>query len=174
MLASPRTLQLLQRLCEFEPGDMDMPLELLLNVHRSHLRHPLEAMVLLAPGPLAAGDDDETAEVAAQVVSACWPDLRDGDIYNEQGGIHELELKHRRLSLSLQGVKRQQEIVGKKPAVSMLVDATRLDWEAHEPLVLLHQLSWGTDFMLSALPLLEAELGAHWAVAEMILTLGSR
>jgi hypothetical protein len=180
----PRTRELLAELLKLEDADRQLPLPILVNLHRAQLRTPFEGLVVLArrhqvsPLPVPTGEALYDAEVVGDVMADAlvklghelrqrYPALGDGKLFDREAltalDVKRLEVEHAECVGPPQGLWDDA-------LVDALFQQQRAEWEAFETVALLHRLTWGRSatVITSTLALLEAELALDEAAARIV------
>jgi hypothetical protein len=162
----PHVQALLVSLLQLDEQDRELPLPLLINLHRAELRLPLAG--LLAIGP------DSTIVSAVKAVNGittnferAYMRLGDGRIFEHS---QELETIYESLP-NLWLIKVLPEEFKTVPAVEELFRRQDKGWYAYDPVLTLHELTWSNEICQALLPQLEVELGLDSVVGDMLVQL---
>jgi hypothetical protein len=147
--------------------DTQLPLTILINLHRRELRAPLENIERLLPEVY----DEQTAsglQPVQEMMRQRWPGIR--------GKLYDTSARLVKLASDLAWSEREvgpEELAGYAPSplVRRMLEHSRGDWYPYETPALLHRLTWaGADLSVMSL-MLEIELGLSPEVRQMLLEL---
>jgi hypothetical protein len=170
-MSLPHVRALFTELLELSAEDAQLPLEVLINLHRPQLRAPL--LLLANRGEqLAPGQSfwEQRAAAREALVELC-PILTNGrifegdpDLVNISNGITSNPSD---MVWDL-GMEQLRELTGSE-LLAQLADEASYDWEPQEPLYTLHRLTWPNAPVSPLAELLEAELAVDDEVAQAVL-----
>jgi hypothetical protein len=169
----PRVQALLVELLQLEDEDLQLPLPILMNLHRVHLNAPLDGLgTLIAADPVAKLQYAQLSELGNQALALLnerYPSLGDGRIFERCRKLTEMVQTHRRsreFSINLNELLARR-LDGELRA--QLIHVASRAWSPLEPLVLLHATTLSDVVPLAVLQELEIELGLSPEVRTMIL-----
>jgi hypothetical protein len=153
------------------PEDAQLPLQVLINLHRERLRAPLEALAETCGGNEL--NPYLRAQHALAETKERWPELEDGSVFDKDEQLNLIldELENVNSPVD----ERNAEDIARHPSptAQALLRMDRLGWQCCEPLILLHQLTHRDiepHLMALHVGLLERELELDPAVEDMIRT----
>lgn len=135
MSSTARAHELLMRIMGVDGEDADVPLPVLVNLHRGRLRAPLERLDQLYGGH--AQSPWMRASLIVYKVEQRWPSLKDGEIFGTDVLLANLAKK----LPTYDGADIKQVTRNPNPAIAELLRMARGGWTCLEPLVLLHELT---------------------------------
>jgi hypothetical protein len=167
----PRVHGLLCEFLQLEEADTQLPLTVLVNLHRARLRAPLRGL-----GGLTVDRFSRSAANALFVVTAAavfgelYPQLASGELFK-----HDDELADAQRPLSgpnRQAVEQQLRDFGLNEDEKVLIKYSYLSWRGYDHLVQLHRLTWDVHHQPTLLAVLERELALSPEVRHSVLEIG--
>jgi hypothetical protein len=176
MSESPHLQALLAELLGLNELDAQLPLPILINLHRPQLRAPLENLAAIAGDSWRTHDDylDVVPRLVQRQVHDRWPALRNGDAWR---GLHELDELTRLTEGEISNLSHTeflQRAGNPEPRVVKLLQESLIDWRCYDPLYELHMLAWPQSQRDAICQLLEIELGLTPETRELILAYGTK
>jgi hypothetical protein len=160
----PHVRALLGELLQLDEQDRELPLTVLINLHRTQLRAPLERVPQLGREDIGR---------ALKLLAARWPVLTDGQLYRQQPRLLQLREAHvRQPEWYMDRLITRPDLDG---LLNILLIGTGLShgWDECTSAVLLYELTLGEIVRDSALETLELALGLHPAVGQSLVELAA-
>jgi hypothetical protein len=176
----PLTQALIVELCGLGPNDQELPLQVLVNLHRPQLRRPLEGLAMYAvTQPVALLDDSERTIVfhLDENVRERYPALQGGELYASSSTIQQLSS----MAAWQAGANDYPEPTSFRdlPTIGAVFYELKRrvfdGWEAYDPLLFLYALTFNgpMEFGIAA-QTLELQLGLHAQVGQFIRDMASQ
>jgi hypothetical protein len=177
MTEYPQLHALLCALLQLSDEDTQLPLPVIINIHRAQLRAPLEQLVSLAsPSEHARsvfGNHNAIMQAVASYVSLEWPELN-SDLYIKQPGLVDITGRLEKRFESLPDDDFLDYAGSPSEDVLEIIYGCLADFRAYDPIYLLHQLTWRNAELNLVAWVLELELGVNPQVRESILQLAGK
>lgn len=168
MSEHPRATTLLMEVMGVEGPDTQLPLPVLINLHRRELTQPLERLLKKLGGhhyhPALRLDR------ALDAANERWPALHDGEIFQNDKELIQI------WNTQPETDSYQEYVIAAARNPSEIVAQLLIqpqDWHVVEPVLLLHQFTWTdttSDQVPIVLAMLDRELELDPAVEDMIRT----
>jgi hypothetical protein len=167
-----RTRELLIELLQLDEFDAQLPLPVIVNLHRAQLRQPMEALFRLGQVRVETQDSMAVENGIWEEMQHRWHHLK-GSAYGANTAVS------RAYSLVVEAsatpsLASVQQACGPNHLGDEFAEVTlsTIDgWQGHDPVALLHRLTWRDAPFAALLAVLEAELATHADVRHMILEL---
>jgi hypothetical protein len=169
----PHVLALLTRLCDLDEADAQLPLDILVNLHRRRLAEPYEGLLFFAADHvgLHTSEKDRLAPLKAELLRR-YPTWNE-DVFAEHDELDTLD-KVARVEIGNTS-DEMEEIEEANGIGSMLFTAYDINFEPHEPVLLLLQLTWplSPEMRANRLRALEIELAEEAVSMPLILDMAA-
>jgi hypothetical protein len=177
MTDTPLATELVLKIMGVEGEDALLPMPVLVNLHRTQLRAPLEALCAIV-GQLRveeAGNpyQEELLDLQTQAIvnwtDQRWDALAKGEIFRNDARLADMDMGPAWDRWNEMDDESLLRAAGSpSPLAAKLILKAIESWESYETLYILHQLSWKDADPTAQLKVLEIELGLHHAVPEIL------